>query len=78
ILKPLSETLNNMISRDFNRLIGGDEYLRRKIEIIVESENILKRNNFVEILGSGLEKLEFEGWINSEEKSAIIKLLESL
>jgi len=76
-LSPLSENLSNIISKVFSKYIGEDKYLSENIKRMVEDRNILKLSGIRELLRNGLNNLESEGWINSQEKDALLKYLES-
>lgn len=71
LLTPLSETLNEIISKVLSGYI-------EEIKHIVETKNILQLNGFLSILRGGLSKLEAEGWINDQEKNILLKSAETL
>jgi len=76
-LSPLSENLSNIISKVFSKYISEDKRLNENVRRMVEERNILKLSGIRETLRNGLDELESEGWINSQEKDELLKYLES-
>lgn len=67
--KALKETLASV----FVEKTRKNESFEKLVYTLGYSNNLLKRSDFAQTLAAGLEELEKEGWIKSEEKDSILK-----
>jgi hypothetical protein len=72
LLRCSSEALDKMLSSTFISKIGEDKALSVKLQTMGQSNNLLDMPKFKEKLRRGMEELEKEGWIKSEEKDIIL------
>jgi hypothetical protein len=73
LLRPKSKDLKEMFTSIFTQKMREDETLEKIIYTLGYSNNLLKAPNFREKLTKGMEELEKEGWVSSEEKTMIMK-----
>lgn len=76
LLSPILRVVDNVLIKNVISEIEKNQYLSGSIMRLIEAENILKGEGFTDILRVGLEGLEYEGWINAQERSLILKSLE--
>jgi len=70
LLKPRSKALEKSLDALEGKM-GSDVGLRRLLNQIGMTNNLLESGNFKERVAKGMEELEAEGWIKPEEKVAI-------
>jgi DNA repair exonuclease SbcCD ATPase subunit len=72
LLHCLSGALDKMLSSTFILKIGEDKALGAKLQSMGYSNNLLDMPKFKEKLRKGIEELQKEGWIKSEEKDMVL------
>jgi hypothetical protein len=73
LLHPRSKALEEMFTSKFAEKIRKDKALVEIVYRVGSFNNLLNTQNFVETLAKGMEELKVEGWIDQEEKDAILK-----
>jgi len=73
LLRLRSKALEKMFDTVLVKALEKDNVLERKVVELGSHHDVVKSPNFHEELTDGLEELKNEGWINSEEESAILK-----
>jgi len=76
LLSPILGVMDNVLIKNVIGEIEKNQNLSGSIMGLIEAENILRGEGFMDVLKVGLEGLECEGWINAQEKSLILKSLE--
>lgn len=74
LLRPRSKALERMFTSTFAEGMKRDKALAETMYKLGSSNNLLKVQDFGEKLTKGIEELKVEGWINQEEKDAILKV----
>jgi len=72
LMRPRSQALKEMLTSVFVERMQKDRALEKVIRGIGRSNNLLEAPDFRENLSKGMEELEEEGWISSEEKGLIL------
>jgi hypothetical protein len=72
LLQCSSNALDKMLSSTFISKIGEDKALGAKLQTMGHSNNLLDMPKFKEKLRKGMEELQKEGWIKSEEKDMVL------
>lgn len=72
LLRSSSKALDKMFSSTFISKMKKDKTLSIKLQIMGCSNNLLGMPKFKEKLRRGLEEIQKEGWIKSEEKDMIL------
>ncbi len=72
LLHPRCNILKKMFTSVLAQKMGEDKTLKENVEGLGSSNNILVKPSFRDVLARGMEKLEREGWISSEESEAIL------
>jgi len=78
LLRHKSKALKETFTSIFTQKMRRDEALEKVMYTLGCSNNLLKTPNFRENLTRGMEELEKEGWISSEEKNMVMKAYASL
>lgn len=71
LLKPRSKALEKMLV-SFEEKLESDRGVQRNLIQLGTSHNLLTSEDFEAKVKKGMEELEVEGWIKSEEKAAIL------
>ncbi len=71
LLKPRSKALEKTLI-SFEEMVESDRGVQRTLNQLGTSHNLLTSENFKARVKKGMEELEVEGWIKSEEKAAIL------
>jgi hypothetical protein len=72
LLHRSSNALDKLLSSTFTSEIGEDKALSAKLQTMGYSNNLLNMPKFKEKLRRGMEELQKEGWIKSEEKDMVL------
>lgn len=72
LLKPRSKALEKLL-KPFKEEAHSDSKVRKVLSRLGKSQNLLKTEKFKELVTAGMKKLEAEGWIKPEEKTAILE-----
>ncbi len=73
LLRPGSRALEEMFTSLFAEKVREDETLGKVVCEMGSSNNLLNVQDFGETLARGVEELKAEGWINREERDAILR-----
>ena len=73
LLKPRSKALEKILASFIERL-DNNKALRRELDNLGNSQNLLTTTSFKEKLRKGIKKLEAEGWIKAEEKKTLMEI----
>jgi len=73
LLRPGSRALEEMFTSIFAEKVQEDEALGKIVCEMGSSNNLLNLQDFGETLARGVEELKVEGWINREERDAILR-----
>jgi len=71
LLKPRSKSLKVLLDHFGEKMLENDE-MRKTVNSVGNSRNLLTFESFEDKIKKGMEDLEAEGWIKSEEKAAIL------
>ena len=72
LLRPRSMELKRMFTSILAKKTREDKAFKEILHRLGCSNNLLSIPNFREVLARGMEELKGEGWVNSEEKDAIL------
>jgi len=72
LLRPKSGELERMFNSVLAKKAREDKALEEILHRLGYSNNLLSIPDFREVLARGMEELKGEGWVNSEEKDAIL------
>jgi hypothetical protein len=72
LLKPRSRAIESMLD-NFERRLNQDEDLQRSLSPVSAANNLLASSKFKEQLRTGINKLEAEGWVDPDEREAILR-----
>lgn len=74
LLNPHSKALEKILN-SLEEKLKSDKGVKRKLDQLGTSHNLLTSADFKEKVKKGIEELEVEGWIKPEEKASIINTL---
>lgn len=75
-LSPILRVFEEVLVKNVVSEIEKNRYLYESIMRLIETKNILEDKSFADVLRTGLDGLEREGWISAQERSLILKSLE--
>lgn len=73
LLHSRSKALKKMLTSVFAEKTRKNESLEKLVYTLGCSNNLLKSSDFAQTLAEGMEELEKEGWVKSEERASILK-----
>lgn len=76
LLRPRSKALEKILN-SFEEKLKSDKGVKRKLNQLGTSHNLLTSADFKQKVKKGLEELEVEGWIKPEKKASIIEICET-